>query len=559
MNLFCRNIEIKFKILVYIIMNRKIITALAATILCHTAIQAQVADTEFWFVAPEISDIQTTYDGLPADRPIKLHFAARNQGATVQISQPALNSAMPTQTVTVPANDMASIDLTQWIDAIETAPSNNVLKTGLRITSSAPITAYYTNEDVPNAESFMLKGKHALGTDFWIPSQNIGANDYGVGQSYSSFDIIATMDNTVIGITPSKDIVGHNANVPFSITLNKGETWSAEASDPSADQHLGGSHITSKNPIAITVKDDLLDCPDIGGAYELIGDQILPANYLGTKYATVKGDLTGQSDRIFVIATEDNTIVKQNGTQVGTIDKGQTAALSFNTENVAFVETTKPASVYHLSGVGAETGAKQLIPITEKGSDTVYYQRLMNDQFKLTFVVKNAGVNSFIVNGSSSVVTSNLFLPVPGNTDYSYAKIDLSTGNYLPGTILKVANTTTGFQMGVLDGAIGWGCDYAYFNEFSPEEVETGIGEINKMNNISLYPNPANKTVIVQGVNIENIKVFNVLGQEQKVNIDYSPNVNIITIEALPTGNYILEAFNRNGEKKSFKFIKARE
>lgn len=538
-------------------MNKKVFLIIACTaFLLKTHAQT---DTVFWFAAPEITNIQTTYDGLPADRPIKLHFAAKNQSATVQIFQPALNSLMPAQTINVPANDMTSIDLTNWIDIIETRPGNSILQNGLKIISSAPITAYYTNEDIPNAESFMLKGNYALGLDFWIPSQNIGSNDQGLQHTYSSFDIIATTEYTVITINPSNDIVGHNANIPFTITLNKGETWSAEAVGYSANQHLGGSHVTSKSPIAITVKDDWVICPDIGIAYELIGDQILPTNHLGRSYIAVKGDLSGQSDRVFVMATEDNTIVSQNGIQVATINKGMTSQFSFNTGDIAFFETSKPSSIYHLSGVAAETGAKQLIPITEKGCDSVYYKRLMDDKFKLTFVVKNSGVSSFLVNGSNNVINAAQFLPVPNNSDYSYAKVDLSNSNYTQGTILKIVNTNVGFQMGVIDGAEGWGCDYAYFNEFSPNNNTIGIEEVGSIENLLLYPNPANKVLNVRGENVAKIVVLNVIGQQQYVDVIYGKYNNTVLTDNLSVGSYILEIVDKANNRKILKFTKAIE
>ena len=86
------------------------------------------------------------------------------------------------------------------------------------IKASTEITAYYEVGILYNPEIFSLKGQNALGTEFYTPFQNFANN--GVG--YSSFDIIATEDNTIISITPSNNIVGYSANIVFTVNLNKG-------------------------------------------------------------------------------------------------------------------------------------------------------------------------------------------------------------------------------------------------------------------------------------------------------------------------------------------------
>ena len=48
---------------------------------------------------------------------------------------------------------------------------NTVMKTGLQIISSAPITAYYEEASFFNAEIFVLKGKNAIGKRFIIAAQ----------------------------------------------------------------------------------------------------------------------------------------------------------------------------------------------------------------------------------------------------------------------------------------------------------------------------------------------------------------------------------------------------
>lgn len=137
---------------------------------CWYTVLAQT-DTVFWFAAPEILNNNSGH----TDRPILLRVTAFNQPATVTISQPA-NAGFAKIVFNVAANSSYSYDLTSLIDIIESRPANQILSTGLLISSTAMITAYYEETSAFNPEMFVLKGKNALGTHFFIPAQNIMNN-----------------------------------------------------------------------------------------------------------------------------------------------------------------------------------------------------------------------------------------------------------------------------------------------------------------------------------------------------------------------------------------------
>jgi hypothetical protein len=492
--------------------------------------------TEFWFAPPEVSSMITTFDGNPADRPIKLHLTSGNAATIVTISQPATTTGMPTQTVTINPNSTLTIDLSAWIDALETKTPDTTLNSGLKIVAPQPISAYYAVEHFANPESFVLKSNYGLGTDFWIPIQNEAYNGY---DGHSSFDIIATQDNTAVNITPSKNIVGHIANATFTVTLNKGQTWSGLASSTSGAQHLSGSHITSDKPIAITVKDDLVQYDAAGSGYDLIGDQILPTNTLGTKYIAVKGNLANNSEKLFVTATENTTTINKNGSFVASINKGETYAIGIAMDNAVYLETSKPVAVLHLSGIDKELGAKQLSPINTSGSNEVYYQRLMNQDLYLTLVVPTQGIGSFLVNGNTGIITAAQFTQVPGNPDYWFAKIPMNSTTYPEGSVIKISNTSR-FQMGALDGWIGWGQNFSYFSDFYTEDLS--VEGITLKNNLKLYPNPSKALVYLEGEAIKLIEVYNITGLKLPVDVKYGKKISTIDMATFAAGNYILKA-----------------
>ena len=54
-----------------------------------------------------------------------------------------------------------------------------------------------------------------------------------------------------------------------------------------------------------------------GGCADLMGDQLIPNQVLGSEYIILKGYLNGP-DKIYVVAIQNNTQITADGTVVGT-------------------------------------------------------------------------------------------------------------------------------------------------------------------------------------------------------------------------------------------------
>ena len=85
---------------------------------------------------------------------------------------------------------------------IENKPVNQILNYGIYISSTAPITAYYEEASTNNPDLISLKGKNALGTEFYTPFQNLLNSQYS--QSKAGIDIVASEDNTILKLHHSK-------------------------------------------------------------------------------------------------------------------------------------------------------------------------------------------------------------------------------------------------------------------------------------------------------------------------------------------------------------------
>ncbi|MEY5001436.1 MAG: hypothetical protein RLZZ211_1472 [Bacteroidota bacterium] len=423
-------------------------------------------DTLFWFVAPEVAQNH-------GDRPIVFRFASLSQPATITISQPA-NSSFPVQTINLLANDAQTLDLTPWIDIIENKPANTVLPYGFKILASAPIMAYY--EVTPtcncNPDIFTLKGKNAIGTSFIVPAQSFLNN---ASYARSGFNIVATQNNTTVTINPKQAIVGHAANIPFTIVLQKGETFSAEAVSIISNQHLSGSTISSNNPIAITIHDDSMSGAPYGGCADLMGDQLIPNQVLGSEYIILKGYLNGP-DKIYVVATQNNTQISIDGTAVTTINATDTYVHTLSNPTV-LIQTSAPTHVLHTTGFGCEVGGAILPPIVCTGSNNVAFVRSTNEFFALNILVPTGGENDFTFNGNTGIITPAMFNFVPGtNNTWKYAQIDASSfvGVQLAS---RVDNPNFKFHLGVVHGGSSSGCRYGYFSDFAAAQYQISVND----------------------------------------------------------------------------------
>lgn len=418
--------------------------------------QAQL-DTLFWFVAPEV--IQSH-----GDRPIVFRFATLNSPANVTISQPA-NALFTPQTIILAANSAQTIDLTTWIDMIENKPANQILNFGFKIVSSAPIMAYY--EVTPtcncNPDIFTLKGKNSLGLSFVVPFQNFLSNAYG--NARSGFDIVATENNTTVTITPKQDIIGHLATIPFLITLNAGETFSAQALGPAANQHLSGSTVISNRPIAITINDDSMSGGPYGGCADLMGDQIIPNSVLGKEHIAIKGYLNGP-DKVYIVASMNNTQITIDGSVVGVLNATEMYVHTL-ANPTAYITSDKPTHVLHTSGFGCEVGGAILPPIVCTGSNNVAFVRSTSEFFALNILVPSGGENSFILNGSNTNITAANFQVVPG-TGGQWMFAQINAGGFIPvQQASRIENQNVKFHMGVIHGGASSGCRYGYFSDFA--------------------------------------------------------------------------------------------
>lgn len=425
---------------------------LLVSIICiclSVALHGQI-DKEFWFVAPEVSDQH-------GDEPIFLRLNTFGQSANVTVTMPANPSFTPIN-VSIGPSSSQSIDLTSRKNLVENRPYSTVLNKGLRIVSSSEITAYYEVADPNNPEIFPLKGRNALGKRFFVPAQNDYYNQVG----RAAIDIVATENNTTISVRITDNIQGYSAGDTVTFVLDKGETYSLWATNTAAPNHFGGTLIYSDKPIAVTVSDDSIYS---NFAWDLIGDQIVPVNIVGTEYIAVAGNST--AERVYIVATEDNTDIFINGntTPTNTINEGDLQAYTIS-GNSMYIQTSAPVYVLHLSGFADEFGDALLPPIVCTGSQEVGFIRTSGGTFNLILLVESGNEDDFVVNGNTTLINPGFFNAVPGtNGNWMAARIDLNTFQIPVGSNF-IENTEGLFHLGILNN-LGQSAEYGYFSNYS--------------------------------------------------------------------------------------------
>ncbi len=410
-------------------MRTSLKTILTIIILTYSAcINAQV-DTKFWFAAPDII-------AAHGDYPVFIRVTALDESATVTISLPAENKVL--RTFTVDPYSQESTEFTHGgtydLDDLENSDINTVNQKGILITSTSKITAYYDvigtrdGENAKNPDRFTLKGENALGTEFFVSSQN----DYKNASNYEGYEqvnFVATEDGTVVNVTPTVDVEGHSANVTFSVSLNEGETYTVKGNSKVSSYSLAGTHIKSNNAIAVTISDD---CVVEGSASDLIGDQTIPVSVCGMEYvAMFSGKENNGShvstEKIYILATNDNTTITyyvsdtSNSTEV--IDAGETINLDIENMSSIHIIADAPVYVYQMSGLyktsdgSNELGSAILPPILCTGSSSVSFTRVLKSSFYVQVLTKKKYLDFFTFDGTGLSFDVSDWVEVPGNED----------------------------------------------------------------------------------------------------------------------------------------------
>ncbi|HBG41781.1 MAG TPA: hypothetical protein DDW85_10310, partial [Porphyromonadaceae bacterium] len=458
----------------------------ALVILCSLSTYAQDSDNqEFWFVAPDASFSHN-------DRPTFFMITTGDTPASVTISMPA-NKSFKKITKNIPANSYWKYSFSNdaEISLIENDINSSGIPTqkGFYITSSAPVSAYYQIDGDRNyqKEIFTLKGKKALGTEFYMPFQKaypISDRDEYNNEQFRQIQIVATKNGTNVVISPKSDQAlfkaadgAINSKSPLesrTITLNEGETllWRENARHT---PDLIGTKITStdkEKPIAVTLFEDCVqDGKD--GSVDPIGDQLVPTHNLGKNYIVVKGYSSGNAtDHAVILAVAtgktDVWIRSENNDEkkIATLSQGEYWSEDLgkggDSPGAFYISTSQPVYCMHQSASGSELGGAILPSLYSiSGKRITFMKGNKNTTVNSMFLVfRESAKDGFTIDNKRLTVDAKSI----GFGDWRYAKVNLTnTTDTLQ--VCAVANTKGSFSLGYFNGASSTSL-YGYFSAF---------------------------------------------------------------------------------------------
>ncbi len=324
--------------------------------------------------------------------------------------------------------------------------SGSIENKGIYISSSGKVAVYAFNERYRSADGTVVLPLGALGKDYLVTSHfevltaNVGYN--GNVDNESSLLVVATEDNTEVEITTSvESISGNAADTPFTLTLNRGQSYQLKARGDLTGSRVRviGDKADECKKIAVFGGNKWTSVGNCGAANDHLFQQAYPINTWGTSFVHVALSGRTSGELIKVLASEDGTQVEVNGIGRGGIDAGEFLSLEFGINETAKITTNKPASVTVFSK--SQECNQPNAPNYQNGDPfMITYspveQLLKEIRFNalslpsivshyVNIVVRKGSENLTILDGQN---LGTRFFPVSGDPTFSYARINITQG-----------------------------------------------------------------------------------------------------------------------------------
>jgi hypothetical protein len=360
--------------------------------------------------------------------------------ATVEITDGSFS-----KNVTITPNVVSTIELPMTAEdsSIEIAT-----KQAIHIVADTDISVYIIYHKIFSSDSYMALPVTSLGNEYTAvcyPS----CESFGLDAKASEFGIVATEDNTTVTITPNSTTTNnHPVGVPFSVLLNKGETYLVYGDPNDGSSDLTGSSVVATNPIAFLSGHDRTEIiHDQGQSRNCLVEQIPPNNMLGTSFITVPyaGRTYRLDDYFRVVAPKNNTSISMNGVLVANINAGQ--FYEFHTQQPTQIQTNNPVILAQYSQSATDDSGNYPSPGDPNSLTYPWDPTMMlvssTEEFMHDYIVVNSVDNAFTGNyvnivipdsAISSLLLDDTSISVPCRkiigSGFSYTQVPVSQGSH---------------------------------------------------------------------------------------------------------------------------------
>ncbi|MEI6576763.1 MAG: PKD domain-containing protein [Bacteroidota bacterium] len=436
--------------------------------------------TDFWlgFMENYLGDDTTHSDRM------KVYITTDYQAASGMVSLP-LNAW--SQNFNVPPN--STIEITIPTDLVMCSLSDSIENKGVHVTSDNPISVYqlnyvkYTSDANINIPTISL-GKRYRTTTYQPSTVSMVFTEVSV----SELLVVAAYDSTVIRIVPKCNTQGgHGANIPFNISLNKGQVYQIK-SYPSGAYSLTGSLVeldtnvaNNCKPFAVFSGNQCAFIPGDSCCCNHICEQMMPVNTWGKQYITVPLK-TRASDVFRFVGQKNGTIFTINGGLPHGLNAG--GMYEENISSASFINSNYPISVAQFSK-GAATDSNEysdpfmiMINPLEQTIKRIVFNSFVTpiiSSYYLNIITRTAYTNLVSLDGNN---VGSSFLPVTSNPQYSYAQLTVTQGNHILSSDSGLIANVYGY---------GWYESFGYIAGATVKNLENSFNIATSVNTYHYY------------------------------------------------------------------------
>ncbi len=314
--------------------------------------------------------------------------------------------------------------------AVRMTGSDVTAMLGVLVTAADEVVVYGLNQKRATTDAFLGLPTDILGTQYIIlswPTSFSGGNE-------SEFVIAAVDDGTLVTITPSVDTGTRMAGMPYTIALDRFDTYQLKVSTVGGD--LTGTTISATNPIAVFAGVQCANIPNSGtGFCDHIVEQLPSTSTWGTSFVTVPLATRQAGDVFRILASDNATEVRIDGLVEALLGAGEFFQTDIPSDTFSTVETSGPALVMQYSKGTTADGVTSdpfmlMIPPTEQflpsytlstpAATPVAFTNFIN------LAVPTADVLACTLDGSPITAT---FTPI-GTSIFSGAQIPVEIGSH---------------------------------------------------------------------------------------------------------------------------------
>jgi hypothetical protein len=332
----------------------------------------------------------------------------------------------PAFTTTVAVNP-GSVTIVTIPNTASTAwVADSIQSNVVRATAAEEFVAYTINRVQFTSDAALGLPVDALNTDYiamGYPSVQRGAQTL----------VTAVFDNTNVTITPNGALIGRASGVPFTVNLDRGESYYAETPGPGTD--LTGTRISSDRPVAVVNGSFCANVPPGTPFCDHSFETAHPVQSWGTEilFANLPNRPGGSIYR--VLASVDNTQILLDGAPLTTLNAGQFFEFGPTPANGILSADQPIFACQFMTGQnspGATLGDPamgNMIPSAQYQTDYTF-STVGGAQFAqnfLTIFAADADVGSVELDGTAIAVGS--FSPIPGS-GFSVAIVPLADGTH---------------------------------------------------------------------------------------------------------------------------------